>query len=79
MWLKSLHTPYSTIPSFCTIGALMTPNDCCFLAAGPLLCLMEYLAFSVAPTVMCYDLQDLISIKGLEVTAIVCSVESACE
>jgi hypothetical protein len=69
MWLKSLHKPYSAIPAFCTIVSLMMLNDCCFLAAGPLLCLMEYLALSVAPTVISYDLQDLMSIKGLEVTS----------
>jgi hypothetical protein len=69
MWLKNLHKPYSTIPAFCTIVSLMMPNGSCFLAAGPPLCLMEYLALSVAPIVMSYDLQDLISIKGLEVTS----------
>jgi hypothetical protein len=40
-------------------------NNSCFLVAGKL---KEYLALSVAPTVLNYDLQDLVSIKELEVT-----------
>jgi hypothetical protein len=47
----------------------MMSNDSCFLAAGPLLSLKEYLALSVAPTVLSYDLQGLVSIKDLEVTS----------
>jgi len=69
IWLKSLHKPYSILPAFCNIVSLMMSNDSCFLAAGPLLSLKEYLALSVAPTVLSYDLQGLVSIKDLEVTS----------